>query len=507
MSPIKILPVETIRDLDSYTIAKEPVRSIDLMERAAHKCYEWIVKRITGIRTFRIICGMGNNGGDGLAIARKLNKDGHNVEVYYIRHSSEASEDNRKNFEKISDVAGLVVTEIFEEDPTIEIDDDDIVIDALLGSGLNKPVKGFLTEIIRQINESNAYIISIDMPSGLMADELIADPAKYSIVNADYTLTFQMPKLAFFLPENERFVGEWKALDIGLHKDFIKGAKSHFHYTRKKDCIELYKSRNKFAHKGNFGHGLLIAGSLGKMGAAILAAKAALRAGAGLITAHIPLTGIEPMLMTIPEAMVSPDDSETHFTILPDLNPYNAIAIGPGLGTHIESQNAMKFLIQEVRKPLIIDADGLNILAENKTWLSFLPPDSILTPHPKEFERLTSKVDNHLNRLEILRAFSVRFKVNVILKGAYSAVSTPEGDVFFNPTGNPGMATGGTGDVLTGILLGLRASGYSPKETCILGTWLHGKAGDIAAGKLSQPALIASDITENLGKAFLKLIK
>lgn len=505
MSPIKILPVEQIRELDAYTIAHEPVKSIDLMERAAHECYKWIVKRITGIRTFRIICGMGNNGGDGLAIARKLNKDGHNVEVYYIKHASNPSEDNLKNFGRISDVAGLVVTEIFEDDPSLEIDDEDIIIDALFGSGLNKPVRGFLTEIIRQINESNAYVISIDMPSGLMADELITDSGKFSIVKADYTLTFQMPKLAFFLPENEKYIGEWKILDIGLHEDFIRKAKANYYYIRKKDCKEIYKPRGRFSHKGTFGHGLLIAGSLGKMGAALLAARASLRSGAGLITAHLPLIGIEPMLNAMPEVMADPDDSETHISQLPDLSPYNAIATGPGLGIHSETQNALKLLIQEARMPLIIDADGLNILAANKTWLSFLPPDSILTPHPKEFERLTSKVDNHINRLEILRAFSMRFKVNVILKGAYSAICTSDGDIYFNSTGNPGMATGGTGDVLTGILLGLMACGYSPKDTCILGTWLHGKAGDIAASKLSQPAMIASDIIGNLGEAFLKI--
>jgi hydroxyethylthiazole kinase-like uncharacterized protein yjeF len=507
MCPTKILTVDQIRELDSYTISHEPILSIDLMERAAHECYKWITKRISGIRTFRVFCGMGNNGGDGLAIARMLYADGHNVEVYYIRHASNASEDNRTNFDKISDIAGLVVTEIFEDEPGIEIGDNDIVIDAIFGSGLNKPVKGFITEIIRQINESNAYVISIDLPSGLSADEPMQGYSKYSIVRADYTLTFQMPKLAFFLPENENYVGEWKVLNIGLHQDFIKNAGTHYYLTTKNDCKELFKPRGRFSHKGTFGHGLLIAGSLGKMGAALLAAKAALRSGAGLVTAHLPLSGIEAMLTSIPEVMVDPDDSETHFHTLPDLPLYNAIAIGPGLGMHIETQNAMKLLIQEVGNPIIIDADGLNILAANKTWLSFLPPGSILTPHPKEFERLTSSVENHFNRLEILRAFCIRFKLYVILKGAFSAIGTPEGDIYFNPTGNPGMATGGSGDVLTGILLGLKASGYSSRDACILGTWLHGKAGDIAASEISQPSMIAGDIIDNLGRAFLKIGK
>lgn len=505
MCPQKILPVEKIRELDAYTIANEPVTSINLMERAAVKCYEWISAMAHNVETFKIICGMGNNGGDGLVIARKLFKDGFNVEVYYIRHTEQPTEDNAKNFKKIADTAGLVVTEIFEDDPSIEINEGEVVIDAILGSGLNKPVSGFLTEIIRQVNNSEAFVISIDIPSGLFADSPVDLSRKPSIVQADYTLTFQMPKLAFFMPENDKYVGKWIVLDIGLAQKFINESKTDFFLTKKNDCRAIYRPRKRFSHKGSFGHALLIAGSLGKIGASIMASKAALRAGAGLVTAHIPLCGMDAMHAAVPEVMIDIDESETHLTELPDLQIYNAIAIGPGLGMHEQSQNILKILIQEAKKPLVIDADALNILSENRTWLSFLPPDSILTPHPKEFERLTGPTDNHFNRLEMLKAFASRYKVFVILKGAYSAVATPGGEVFFNPTGNPGMATGGTGDVLTGILLGLKASGYSSKEACVLGTWLHGKAADIAVKGIGQPSLIATDIIDNLGKAFLKL--
>lgn len=505
MCPQKILPVEKIRELDAYTIANEPISSGNLMERAALECYEWISSIAQNVDTFKIICGMGNNGGDGLVIARKLFKDGNNVEVYYIRHADKPSDDNQKNFKKIADTAGLVVTEIFEEDPSIEINEGEVVIDALLGSGLNKPVSGFLADIIRQINESNAYVISIDIPSGLFADSPVEQSKKPAIVQADYTLTFQMPKLAFFMPENDKFVGKWIVLDIGLAEDFIRDSKTEYFLTTKKDCKAIYRPRKRFSHKGSFGHALLLAGSLGKIGASIMAAKATLRAGAGLVTAHIPLCGMDSMHSAVPEVMIDIDESETHLTELPDLSAFNAIAAGPGLGLHDQSQNTIKLLIQEAKQPLILDADALNILAENKTWLSFLPPDSILTPHPKEFERLTGPTDNHFNRLEMLKAFAIRYKVYVILKGAFSAIATPTGEVYFNPTGNPGMASGGTGDVLTGILLGLKASGYSPKDTCILGTWLHGKAADIAIKKTGQPSLIATDIIENLGKAFLKL--
>lgn len=503
MCPVKILPVKSIRDADEYTIANEPVSSIDLMERAARACYEWLSSFTMQYRNFKVICGMGNNGGDGLAMARMLHEEGLNVEVFYVRHASQASIDNQVNFDRIANVPGLVVTEIFESDPVLEIEEGDVVIDALLGSGLNKPVSGFLAEVINQINRCNGFVISIDIPSGLFAD--ISSSENKAIIEADYTLSFQIPKLAFFIPENDKYVGKWIILDIGLSSEFIKSADTSFFMSKKKDCISLFRERPRYSHKGSYGHALLIAGSLGKIGAAIMASKACLRAGAGLLTTHLPLTGMTAMHASLPETMVSLDPSETHFSALPDISNYNAIGIGPGIGMHDETQRQFKLLIQLARFPLVIDADALNILSENKTWLSFLPAGSILTPHPKEFERLTSKVDNHFNRLEILRTFATRFKVFVVLKGAYSAIASPDGSVYFNSTGNPGMATGGTGDVLTGIILGLLASGYTPMGACILGTWLHGKAGDIAAEKLTQPAMLASDIIENLGEAFKKI--
>lgn len=505
MCPLKVLPIESVRELDAYTIANEPIKSIALMERAAMSCTEWISSVVDHGSSIKVICGMGNNGGDGLAISRILHKEGYNLEVFYIRHSAEASADNKANFRKVADIAGLIITEIFEESPDIELQDGEIVIDALLGSGLNKPATAFVAKIIRQINDFKGIIISIDIPSGLFADKPMTDINKQPIVTADYTLTFQMPKLSFFMPENNRFVGRWEVLDIGLSEEFIHSSKTNYFYTLQEDIQSIYKPRSRFSHKGTFGHSLLIAGSFGKTGAAILAAKGCMRAGAGLLTVHLPLYSIDAMHASLHEAMIHADESETHLTTLPDLSPYNAIAAGPGIGMHEDSQRTLKLLIQEAKKPLILDADALNILADNKTWLAFLPPDSILTPHPKEFERLTSPVDNHFNRLEILRAFALRYKVNVILKGAYTAVGLADGNVYFNPTGNPGMATAGSGDVLTGILLGLKSSGYSSAETCILGTWLHGMAGDIASEKISQPSMIASDIIKYLGKAFLRL--
>ncbi len=506
MCPIKILPVDKIRELDAYTISHEPIKSVDLMERAATACYNWINSTVREISSFKIICGMGNNGGDGLALARLLHTDGHSVEVYYIRHTAEATPDNLTNFRKIADSYNLVITEVYENDSQLEFSDEDIIVDALLGSGLNKPVSGFLATIIDQINASKGIIISIDIPSGLFADAQTPDNRSNGIVNADYTLTFQLPKLAFFMPENDRFVGKWIVLNIELDETFIeKSATKHF-LTNSADARQVYKPRKRFAHKGTFGHGLLISGSLGKIGAATLSASAAVRSGAGLISVQLPSCGTEIMQISVPEVMVNEDTNGEYISEMPhDLAKYSAIAVGPGIGTSQETQKALRLLIQETKVPLIIDADGLNILAENKTWLSFLPKNSILTPHLKEFERLTSPVRSHFDRLDILSAFANRHSIYVILKGAFSAIADPSGNIYFNSTGNPGMATGGSGDVLTGILLGLVTSGYKPFEACIMGTWLHGKAGDIAARKMGEESLIASDLVKNLSAAFKKL--
>lgn len=503
MCALKILPVEKIREADAYTIANEPISSLDLMERAAIACFRWIEKMADTDRQFRIVCGTGNNGGDGLVIARLLNAQGYRVELYIVRFSKEVSADFEANFDRLADLPDLIINEVYEQDPELELGEDDIVIDALLGSGLSRPLSGLLAQVVEKINRSNALVIAVDMPSGLFAD-MPVNP-KTPVIRADYTLTFQFPKTAFFIPENETFIGKWILLDIGLHEDFIDEVACEKMLIEKQDCISLHRHRSKFAHKGNFGHALLIAGKTGSFGAAIMASGACLRSGVGLLTTHVPGDGFLVMQSAVPEAMVSIDTEDNCFSMLPELDVYNAIGVGPGIGMASETQAALKLLIQQTTHPLILDADALNILAENKTWLAFLPPGSILTPHPKEFERLTSKTENHFDKLELLRAFAVRFKLNVILKGAYSALATPEGNLYFNSTGNPGMATGGSGDVLTGIILGLLSSGYPARDACILGMWVHGRAGDIAARRLGYEALLARDVIENLGKAFKKL--
>ena len=499
---MKILNSSQIRQSDAYTIEHEPISSIDLMERAAGKCFEWIKNKIEKTSKIKVICGLGNNGGDGLVIARLLLKAGYDTDVIILRHTDKSSEDFKINEERLKKLKKKNIVEVKEISEFPLLKDDDVIIDAIFGSGLTKPIEGMVSEVVEKINKCRGYVLSIDLPSGLFSEDNSLNNYK-AIINADMTLTFQVPKLSFLLPENYKYIGEWTLIDIGLDRAFIESLDSQYYFVEENDIRQMLKPRSKFSHKGNFGHALLISGSYGKIGASILAARACLRSGVGLITAHIPKVGYEIIQKAVPEAMVSLDESEEFISSLPDTTKYNSIAIGPGIDIKEETQKLLKLLIQNSSIPLIIDADALNILSENKTWLLFLPKGCILTPHPKEFERLAGKPENDIHRLQLQKEFSVKFGVYIIYKGAYSTISTPDGKYFFNSTGNPGMSTGGSGDVLTGILLGLKACGYSSLETCILGTYLHGLAGDNAKEKIGEESLIASDIIDSLSDAFL----
>lgn len=501
---MKILPVKRIREADAYTIANEPIADIELMERAAGQLFRWITKRVDSSHRFFVFAGPGNNGGDGLALSRLLTDAGYKVNVYVVRYSDKTSDSFQKNYDRFEAIDKEMLYNLKENNPFPEILKDDVVVDALFGSGLTRPVKDFPGEVIDMMNATPALKIAIDVPSGLFAD-ITSKTSDGEIVRADYTLSFQFPKLAFLLPENDAFVGRWHVLDIGLHPDFIKSVPVKNFYSTRQDVAMILKPRKKFSHKGTYGHALLIAGSYGKMGAAILAAHAALRSGVGLLHVHIPKVGYSIIQTALPEAMLSIDRYENYFSDIPELSMYNAIGIGPGLGTQHQSQMALKLLIQQYPRPMVMDADALNILAENKTWLAFLPAYSIFTPHPKEFERLAGKWKDDFERLKKQREFAEKFQMVVVLKGAYTSICTPQGDCYFNSTGNPGMATAGSGDVLTGILTSLLAQGYASVEAAILGVYLHGLAGDIAARKLSEEAMIAGDIVANLGRAFKKL--
>jgi len=505
---MKILPAFLIREADAYTIRHEPVADIDLMERAAGRCFQWLLANISLSRRIVIFCGQGNNGGDGLAIARMMSGAGYRVEVFTFALPGQMSDSCRINFERLQEPANAPVyanTLVQHDEYLPVITGDDVILDALFGSGLTRPVEGLLAGVIGHINASGALVVAIDLPSGMFCDSTTHPGNNMAVVRADYTLTFSPPKLAFFLPENDPFAGDWQLLDIGLMQEFIDSAAVKNFMLERSDVMPLLKKRNKYAHKGTFGHALLICGATGKMGAAALAARSCLRSGPGLVTVCVPKSGMTILQTAVPEAMLTIDEDADIFTKVPSLGSYSSIAIGPGIGTSEATAGALKMLIQESPLPLIFDADAINLIGVNKTWLGFIPKNSVFTPHPKEFERLAGKSSDDFDRNQRQREFSYKFQCYVVLKGAHTAITTPDGRCFFNTTGNPGMATGGSGDVLTGIIAGLMAQGYSSLESCLTGVYLHGLAGDIAASAKGFEALTASDITDNLGNSFQSL--
>ncbi|MFW6259758.1 MAG: NAD(P)H-hydrate dehydratase, partial [Tangfeifania sp.] len=380
----------------------------------------------------------------------------------------------------------------------------DVIIDGLFGSGLTRPLEGLPAEIVQKINKLQNTVIAIDIPSGLMGEDNSENTFE-TVLKADFTLTFQFPKISFLFAEHEQFTGKWEVLPIGLHPVGIEKTPSELVFVEKAEVQKMIPSRSKFSHKGTFGHALLIAGSFGKMGATVLASKGCLRAGTGLLTAHVPRLGYSIIQTAVPEAMVSIDPHDSMFTEFPDVSQFSAIGIGPGIGLKHNSQKALHELIEKTEIPMVLDADALNILSENKEWLKKLPANSILTPHPGEFRRLAGKSENSWEQLEKQRQMAKDYNVIVLLKGAFSAIATPGGKVYFNSAGNPGMATAGSGDTLTGIILGLLAQQISPENAVVAAVYLHGRAGDLAAAKKSEPALIAGDISDFLGEAFLDL--
>ena len=501
---MKILTIEKIHEADAYTIANEPIASVDLMERAATTCYHWLRKRVDSQRRVLVFCGLGNNGGDGLVIARLMALNNFNVEIYIIRYAEKCSDDFQVNYDRLKNVGHVILKDLRDGDVLPPILPDDVVIDAIFGSGLGKPVRDFPARVIRHINESKALVVSIDIPSGLFSDEH-TDVKAGAVIQADFTLSFQLPKLAFMFSENDSFVGNWKLFDIGLQKEFIDRVEAKNFLLTRKMAGSLLKPRTKFAHKGQFGHALLIAGSYGKMGASVLASKACLRSGVGLVHAHTPAKGYQVIQTLVPEAMVTIDPDEDCFSQLPDLAPFTAIGIGPGIGFHEKTKKALKLLIQNSVVPLLFDADALTILGENKTWIPFVPKNSVFTPHLKEFERLAGKAKDDFHRNQLQRQFCIKYGVYMVLKGAQTCICGPDGICWFNTTGNPGMATGGSGDVLTGLILGLLAQKYHPRDACLIGVYLHGLAGDLAAKEQGVESMIAGDIIKELGKAFRKI--
>jgi NAD(P)H-hydrate epimerase len=498
---MKIFTSEQIRQIDKYTIEHEPVASIDLMERAACQIADWLTVQYDQTQSFTVFSGPGNNGGDGLAVARMLTQKYYKVTVYIIRISEKLSQDTQINYERLKSTGVTEIFDLYDNDQLPSIQEDDIILDAIFGTGLNRPADGFAARLIRFINSLPNIRISIDIPSGLFGEDN-TDNRPDNIIKADVTLTLHFPALSFFFGENEQYTGKWYVLPIGLSQHAIQKTDSPFNYVISSDIPGYLKKRKRFSHKGTYGNVLMIAGSYGMMGAAVLSARAALRTGSGLVTVHVPQSGYQIVQTALPEALISIDASDIVFSNVPDLSGFNAIGIGPGLGSKVNTQRALYDLVKKTKVPLVIDADGLNILSANKEWLNILPHGTILTPHPKEFERLAGNSKTGYKRNQMQIKFAQKYNVIVILKGAYTSIALPDGSCYFNSTGNPGMATAGSGDVLTGIILSLLGQGYIPTHAALVGVYLHGLAGDYAASKGSEESVIASDIIENIGRAF-----
>ncbi len=500
---MKILTAEQMRDWDQYTILHEPIPSIGLMERAAMACTEWLeLNEMTGAPVC-ICCGKGNNGGDGLAIARQLAERQVPVHVCILEFGHRGTDDFQINLARLHQYPQIGIRFIQSADHIPAFTEYGIIIDALYGSGLNRAIEGVTASLIEAINGSGKTIVAIDLPSGMFADH---SSAGNPIVKAAYTLSFQTWKPAFMHAENGPYLGRIEILDIGLHQAFYETTDHPFSLTDDGDIRQLYIPRDPWGHKGNFGHAFLLAGSYGKIGAAVLAAKACLRAGTGLLTCQVPSSGYAVMQSVVPEAMVITDPDPNQLTKTDGFfSKYASIGIGPGIGTDTATMRMMQELFSSVNVPMVIDADALNIIAASADMLARIPKGSILTPHPKEFERLFGKCSDDFKRVEMARQQADALQVTIILKGHHSFIAGPGQKGTFNGTGNAGMATGGSGDVLTGILTGLLAQGYTAHDAAVLGTWLHGLAGDLAAKELSQEGMTAGDIIAYLPQAWLQI--
>ena len=502
---MKIFTAAQIHELDKYTIENEPIESIDLMERAAKALTRAIMDEYNSLMPVIVFAGPGNNGGDALAVARMLAENNYTVTVYLFNVNGKLSNDCAVNKVRLMDnrrVKNFIEVRQEFEPPVLE--EGMLIIDGIFGSGLNKPLAGGFASLVKYINSSAATVVSIDVPSGLMTEDNTYN-VRANIIHADLTLTLQHVKLAFLFKENQPYIGRLKVLDIRLSKEGIQKLDANYTMLEENDVRQMIQPRSAFAHKGDMGHALLIAGSYGMGGAAVLAAKACLRAGCGKLTVHSPKKNNMVLQISVPEAIIQLDREETTFSEPIDTEEYHVVGIGPGLGTSEQTAIAMISQIRRSQCPIVADADALNMLGTHRSWMQQLPKGMILTPHPKELDRMEGNSADSYERLVKASNLAERIQGYVILKGHYSALCMPDGHVIFNSTGNAGMATAGSGDVLTGIITGLLARGYKQAEACLLGMYLHGLAGDIAAKELGEESLIASDLIQYLPKAFKRL--
>ena len=502
---IKLFAAEKVKEIDKQTILNMRIEPIELVEEAAKAFVHEFRNQYSKINRVVVFAGQGNNGADALAIARLLLDESYKVWVYLFNPSGHLSPECLENVRRLLNIDQVEFTEVRDNFIPPTLTAHDVVIDGLFGTGLNRPLEGGFAALVKYINSCDAKVVSIDIPSGLFGEDN-RENNKDCIIRAQRTYTFNFPKLSFFMQENEAYVGEWKVLTIPSDPRAIASIPTNYYIVEEEDIVGVFQPRRRFTHKGTYGHALLVAGSRGKMGAALLAAKACLRSGAGMLTVHLPKCGETIMQTAFPEAMVDIDANEAYFTSVPSIASYTTLGIGPGLGQEEETAYALFDLISSVISPVVLDADALNLIAANKEILAKIPSRSILTPHPKEFDRLAGQSNSAYERLQKAREFAKEHQLCIVLKDAYTAVCTPEGNVYFICCGNPGMATAGSGDVLTGIILGLLAQGYEPETAAVAGVFLHGTAGDLAAAHWSERGMVAGDIIDALGKAFKQVI-
>ncbi len=502
---MKIFSKKQIYKGDALTAEKQNISSTDLMEHAGTEIFNWMHMRMQGAQVpIHVFCGIGNNGGDGLVLARHLILDGYNVKIYVINCSDKRSKDFLINYDRIKNVTKKwpILLNCKEDFP--EIHPDDIIVDAVFGIGLNRPVDDWVKALFLHFRATKAYTLSIDIPSGLHTDKAVTD--EDAVVWAGYTLSFATPKLVFFLPETAKFTIQWEVLDIGLDQEFLFNTVTEADLIGKNEVLPMYVPRDKFSHKGQFGHALIIGGSYGKIGSVILTSKSSLSAGAGLVSTYVPKCGYIALQSSFPEAMVITDaDDEKITSINFDIEP-TVIGLGIGLGTDIKTIIALETFLKSNKTPLVIDADGINILSKKKALLKLLPLQTVFTPHPKELERLIGSWKNDFDKLKKVKAFSKKYSAIIVIKGA-NTITVFQDKLYVNTTGNPGLATAGSGDVLTGIITGLISQGYTPIIAAVFGVYLHGRSADIAVENYGYQSLIASHVIDYLGEAFIDLFK
>ena len=498
---MKIFTAEKIRSADEFTIKNEPVSSISLMERAAESCVNWIFHHCKNHTKFAIFCGNGNNGGDGFAIARMLYQKGFDVNVFIDSSNEKFSDNAEVNFNRLKEISGISVNN-FNEIDSFNFDSQTIIIDALFGTGLSRKLEGLYAELILKLNTLRQIKISIDVPSGLFSDTISGE--NQTVFKADYTLSFQFWKISFLHPETGRFTGEVIVLDINLSKEFIEKTTTDYFVIDDEMIEKNFQPRKEFSHKGTYGKAIIVAGSYGKIGAAVLATKSALKCGTGLTFVLAPNCGYEILQTTCPEAMfiLGGEKNIDKIEVIKD----SVYGIGPGLGTDPSTAKALSEFLKEDKNTMLFDADALNILSENR-GINLIPKNSVITPHLKEFERLFGATENSFQRLEFAKEKAKELKIYIVLKDHHTQIVCPDGKVFYNVTGNSGLAKGGSGDILTGIITSLLAQKYDPENACILGVWLHGKAADFAAEKFSKESMLPTDVIDELGNVFLDLNK